>query len=161
MEPPSRGQLGGGFQNAGDDHGDHQVTLGAPGAGEDGFQASAAKSAQRRGHMTMRSRALDGEGVGGRNEGLALQHPAQGVDLGGGPMGKIGEGAFDDAAIDACGLAEEDSGRGVAVGDGFNVHGKMISPQQQIYTKLLLFTWVQNQLHTQRRFRVTSTTQSV
>src|SRR6516225_6164522 len=89
MESSSRGQLGGGFQNAGDDHGDHQVTLGAPGAGEDGFQTSAAKSAQSRGHMTMRSRAPDGEGVGSRNEGLALEHPAQGVDLGGGQSERL------------------------------------------------------------------------
>jgi len=33
MEATRRGQFGGGFQNAGDDHGDGQIALGARGAG--------------------------------------------------------------------------------------------------------------------------------
>jgi hypothetical protein len=41
-------------------------------------------------------------------------------------MGEIGEGAVADLAVAAEGLAEEDGGRGVAVGDGGDVHAYII-----------------------------------
>jgi hypothetical protein len=64
IESARGGQFGGGFQDAGDNHGDDQIALGARGAGEEGFQAEAAQGAERGGHMAVGSGALDLEGVG-------------------------------------------------------------------------------------------------
>ena len=41
-------------------------------------------------------------------------------------MREIGEGAVEDFAVLAEGFAEEDGGRGVAVGDGGDVHAYII-----------------------------------
>jgi hypothetical protein len=57
----------------------------------------------------------------------AFQDGAESIDLGGGPMGEVGKGAVADLAIETKGLAEEDSGRGVAVRDGGDVHAYIIS----------------------------------
>jgi hypothetical protein len=77
--------------------------------------------------MAVGSGALNLESVGGGDEGLAFEDPTEGVELGGGPSRKIGEGALDDPTIESGGVAEEDGGRGVAIGDGFHVHGLRIS----------------------------------
>jgi hypothetical protein len=48
-------------------------------------------------------------------------------------MGDVGEGAGLDVAVFAVGFAEEDGGRGVAVGDGGHVHAYIISHQMHKY----------------------------
>jgi hypothetical protein len=126
-ESASGGQLGGGFENAGDDHGDNQISLGATGARKDRLQAEVTKSADRSGDVTVRSRALNLESVGGGDEGLAFEDTTESVDLDGRPSRKIGEGALDDSAIVAGALAKEDGRRGIAVRDGFHVHGYTLS----------------------------------
>ena len=40
-----------------------------------------------------------------------------------GHLEEVGEGSFSDFAVFAEGFAQEDGGRGVAVGDAFYVHG--------------------------------------
>jgi hypothetical protein len=42
-------------------------------------------------------------------------------------MGDIGEGAVVDLAVESERLAEEDGGRGVAIGDGGHIHAYIIS----------------------------------
>jgi hypothetical protein len=126
MKAAGGSEFGGGFEDAGDDHGDDQVALGATGTREDGLQKEAAEGAESGGDVAVRSGALNVESVGGGDERFAFEDTAEGVDLGGGPRGEIGEGAFDDLGAVAEALAEEDGGRGVAVGDGFDVHGYII-----------------------------------
>jgi hypothetical protein len=127
METARGSELGGGFENAGDDHGDDQIALGATGAREDGLQNKAAKGAESGSDVAVRSSTLNVESIGERDEGFAFEYPAEGLDLRGGPSGEIGEGAFDDFAAAAEAVAEEDGGRRVAVGDGLYVHGYKIT----------------------------------
>jgi len=104
-----------------------RIAFGATGAREDGFEKEAAEGAESGGDVAVRSSTLNVESVGGGNERFAFEDTAKGVDLGGGPSGEVGEGAFDDLGALAEALAEEDGGRGVAVGDGFDIHGYSIS----------------------------------
>src|SRR5690242_11588255 len=62
----------------------------------------------------LRKRSAEGSG--------ALQDGAERLDLSRGPMGDIGEGTVVDLAMETEGLAEEDGGRGAAVGDGRHIH---------------------------------------
>jgi hypothetical protein len=94
--------------------------------------------------MAMGSGTLNLESVGSRDEGLALEDAAEGEDLGGGPIREVGESALDDLAVKAGALAEEDGGRGVAVGDGFHVHGYKIAYKINKSKTQPVLTWVQN-----------------
>jgi len=123
MEAASGCEFGGGLKDTGDDHGGHQIALGARGAGKDGFETEATQSAERGGDMTVGGGALNLESVRGGDEGIAFEDPAESIDLSGRPSGEVGESAFDDLAEEAGRLAEKDGGRGVAVGDRFHVHG--------------------------------------
>jgi hypothetical protein len=81
-------------------------------------QMQAVQGAEDRGHVAMRTGADDIAGLRKRraDSGGALQDGAEGLELSGGPMGEVGEGAVADLAAETAGLAEEDGGRGVAVG---------------------------------------------
>jgi hypothetical protein len=94
--------------------------------------------------MAMGSGTLNLESVGSRDEGLALEDAAEGEDLGGGPIREVGESALDDLAVAAGALAEEDGGRGVAVGDGFHVHGYTIAYTINTFKMQPVITWVHN-----------------
>src|SRR5229473_1501217 len=126
MKAAGGSEFGGRLEDAGDDHGDDQIALGARGAREDGFQKEAAEGAESGGNVAVRSRTENMESVGGGDERFALEDTAEGVDLSGGPRGEVGEGTFDDLGPLAEALTEENGGRGVAVGDGLNVHGYSI-----------------------------------
>jgi hypothetical protein len=54
---------------------------------------------------------------------LPAQGPAESLDACRVPIREIGEGAFANALAFANTFAKEDSGWGVAVGDGVDVHG--------------------------------------
>src|SRR5437667_59085 len=58
----------------------------------------------------------------GTEGGGALQDGAKRIDFDRRPVGEIGDGAVVDLAVFAEALAEEDSGRGVAVGDDSDIH---------------------------------------
>ncbi len=58
---------------------------------------------------------------------LSAQGAPEGFEAGRGPLGKIGEGTILDLAVVAEGFAEKEGGRGVAVGDGGNIHDFCIS----------------------------------
>ena len=57
--------------------------------------------------MTMRQRASRREDVRGANERLVSQAATESLDLLSGPVGNVGQGALDDAAALAEGLAQE------------------------------------------------------
>ena len=59
----------------------------------------------------------------GRQCGAALEQRAQAFDERGRPVTEVEQGALLDLAVDAIALAQEDSGRGIAVGNGLDVHG--------------------------------------
>jgi hypothetical protein len=71
--------------------------------------------------------ALDGEEFAGGDEGFIVQEATESLHFLGRPGGEVGEGAFADFGAFADGLAEEDGGRGVAVGDGLDVHGTIMT----------------------------------
>ena len=52
-------------------------------------------------------------------------------------MGEIGEGAFLDLAVLAIGLAEQGSGRRIAVGDCFDIHGYIIISVVSLYSLII------------------------
>ena len=62
------------------------------------------------------------EGVAGGDQLLALEGAAQHLDGIVGELGQIGQGAGFDLAVLAVAFAQQDSGRGVAVGDAGYVH---------------------------------------
>jgi hypothetical protein len=66
---------------------------------------------------------LGGEELLGRDQGFVAQQSPQGFDLLRRPMGKIGQGPLDGLLAFAPTLAQEDGGRGVAIGDSFDIHG--------------------------------------
>jgi hypothetical protein len=84
----------------------------------------AAESAEDGRDMTVGERADNLQGLVAGDQVLAFEDEAESIDLGRGPVGKISEGLLADFRAFADGLAEEDSGRGVAIGDGFDVHGQ-------------------------------------
>jgi hypothetical protein len=100
------------------------------------------KSAERSGDVTVRSRALNLESVGGGDEGLAFEDTTESVDLDGRPSRKVGEGALDDSPIVAGALAKEDGRRGIAVWNGFHVHGYTVSHNSGLFKYILHHTWV-------------------
>src|ERR1035437_8278193 len=51
---------------------------------------------------------------------------AEGINLLFGPVGEVGQGALEGLRAFAPTLAEEDGGRGAAIGDGLDVHGSII-----------------------------------
>ena len=57
----------------------------------------------------------------GRDQGFVAQQAAEGLDFFLGPIGEVGQGALAGFVAFPPALAEEDGGRGVAVGDGFDI----------------------------------------
>jgi len=74
--------------------------------------------------MAVRQGADDGEGVAfGGYDGAAPEHATQPLDVGGGPVGEIAQGAFTNLAALAIALAQQDGGGRVPVGHRFDIHG--------------------------------------
>ena len=61
--------------------------------------------------MAVRQGADDGEGVAfGGYDGAAPEHATQPLDVGGGPVGEVAQGAFTNLAALAIALAQQDGG---------------------------------------------------
>ena len=75
-----------------------------------------------------------GEQIVGGDQGFVAQQAAEGLDFLRRPGGKVGQGALTGFVALAPALAEEDGGRGVAVGDDGDIHANVIS-QQPAYVK--------------------------
>ena len=134
VKAASGGELGGGLEDAGDDHGSDEVAQSAGDRVQEGIELEMAQAAQDGGDMAVREGAGDEEGIGqGRAEGgqRARQSQAEGFNLMRGEMGEVGESARLDLAAKAEGLAQQDGGRGRAVRDGGQIHAYILSHKLQ------------------------------
>ena len=137
VKAASGSQLGGRIDDAGNDHGNDEIALTAGSRVEDGIQFQFVQATQDRGDMAVRKGAGDVKGLRQRRRGSGQrtgQGQAEGFDLMRGEMSDVGNGATFDFAALAIGFAEENSGRGVAVGYGGDVHAYIMWPIQQ-YSK--------------------------
>jgi hypothetical protein len=129
VEAASGREFGSRIENAGDDHGDDEIAIAAGNRIEDGVQTEFAERSENGSDVAVRKGAGDAEGVrqGGNRSGEgAGQSGAESFDLTRGEMGEVGEGAGLDLAVLAVGDAEEEGGRGVAIGHGGDVHAYSI-----------------------------------
>jgi hypothetical protein len=127
MEAAGGGQFGAGVEDTGDDQGDGQIAAAVGGAVEKLFQPQTAQRGEDGGDMAVGQGAGELECLVGSDERFALEDETEAIDLSGGPVRKVGEGALADAAGLAEALAQEDGGGGVTVGNGLHVHGNKIS----------------------------------
>ena len=119
VKPASGSQFGCRIYDAGNDHGDHEIALPAGSRVEDGIQLQVAQATEDRGDMAMRKGSGNVEGIRQRRRGggqRSGQGGAESLKLLRGEMRDVGEGAGLDFAVLAIGFAEEDGGRGVAIG---------------------------------------------
>jgi hypothetical protein len=129
VKPASGSEFGSGFDDAGHDHSENKIALAAWRGIEDGIQVQVAQATKDSGDMAVREGPGDEEGVrqgsGGDRKG-ASQGPAESVHLMRGEMSDVGDRASLDFAVEAIGFAEEDGGRGVAIGHGGDIHAYII-----------------------------------
>ena len=109
------------------DHRHHQVALAATLGGDHGIQTELADRAQDGFDVAVRKSSLGAEEIVRRNQRLIAKQPAQGFNLSAGPVGEVGQGAFAGFLAFAPAFAQQDGGRGIAIGDGFDVHGSYYS----------------------------------
>jgi hypothetical protein len=124
MKSARGGELGCWLQDASRDQGQDEIAIAVGMLIEKAVEMQLAQGTEDGGDVAMRAGADDVEGLRqrGTEGGIALQDGAERIDFGWGPVGEIGDGAVVDLAILAEALTQEDSGRGVAVGDDGDVH---------------------------------------
>ena len=123
-QSPCGGELRAGGEDSGDDKRDDARAFGRGGRRDETVEAQLAQAPEHRGDMAVGSGADDVEGGGEVGDGgAAFEEDSEPGDEMGGPFGEVGEGTFAHLAGVAIGLAKQDGGRGVAVGDGLDVHG--------------------------------------
>src|SRR3954463_6090008 len=133
------GEFGCGVEDAADDEGEHQITAAMAVGTEQTVEANSAGGAEGGDDVAVRQAAGHGEGVAlGRNDGAAPEHAAQALDGGRGPVGQIAQGALPDLATLAVTLAQQDGGRRIPVGNGFDIHGRLWAyPAEEYKPKIL------------------------
>ena len=122
---PGRRELRPGRGDAGHDHGDREVALPGRARGDGPVEAELAERAERGRDGAVGQRGRDLERVLERPCGGAPEAGADLLDEFGRQPGEVGEGALADlleVLVPPC-LAEQHGGRGVSVGDGFDIHG--------------------------------------
>jgi hypothetical protein len=123
-QPPRGGELGGRIKDPADEQRQHQVAAAVALGAEQRVETDPARGAEHGCGMAMRQRALDADGVlAWGDDGAALEHGAQALDVGGIPMGEVEQGALVDLAVLAPAFAQQDGGGRGAIGDGLDVHG--------------------------------------
>jgi len=140
VKAASGGELRGGVEDAGGDHGDDEIAMAAGNRIEDGIELEIAQAPEDGRGVAVRKGAGDEERIGqGRAAGRerASQGQAESMDLMNGQMREIGEGAALDLAVFAVGSAEEDGGRGHAVGHRGHIHAYIISHEMLNNNKII------------------------
>jgi hypothetical protein len=94
--------------------------------GEEGIQAEFVHRHKDGFDVTVRESLVGAEQILRGDQGFVLQETAESFDFLFGPMGEVGQGALMGNRAFAPAFAEEDSGRGVAIGDCVDVHGSII-----------------------------------
>ena len=122
--PACGGELRAWGEDARDNEGNGAFAFGRGGGGEGAVEAQLAQRSEHCGDVAVGARAGDIEGGGEVGDGgAAFEQDSQSFDHDGRPLRQVGEGTFTDVAGLAIGFAQQDGGRGVSVGDGFDVHG--------------------------------------
>ena len=117
-EGPGAGQLGPGLDRPGDDGGQGQVAHAPWAAVQDAAHAQLPADAENGGGVAVRPGPPDGDGVlETRENDAALEHGVDGVDEEPGQPGEVGDGAPSDSLSLPPGFADQDGGRGGAVGN--------------------------------------------
>ena len=127
-EASGGGELGAGVEHAGDDQGHDAVAFGGALGGDEPLEGERSQRAEHGGDMAVGAGTHDVEGVVACDERFVLEQPAQHFDFLPRPLGEVVEGAFFDFPALAPAFAQEDGGRGVTVGDGFDEHGNYSRP---------------------------------
>ena len=123
MPEPGGGELGGGPQQALNDHGQQQVAL-ARGLGVDqSGELQAADGFEDHLDMAMRKGAFDDEEFIRMDERDVLEDETESFDLVRGHLERLAMVRLRTRLPFAPAFAQEDGGAGVTVGDGVDVHG--------------------------------------
>src|SRR5208283_4356327 len=77
-----------------------------------------------------------------RQHDPALEHAAQALDVLGRPMAEVEKRSFPYPPAIPIALAQQDRGWGAAVGDGLDVHGRMIAKTARRNNKNIRITWL-------------------
>ena len=134
VEHAGGGELGGGREQAHHDHRHNEIATAIARRPENAVKADLTQGAKRGGDMTMREGAVHDDRLFADRARLpAFEKGAKPFDEFGRPVGEIEQCAFFDLTVLAIGFAQEDGGRRVPVGDGFDIHGRMIAPHQRSY----------------------------
>ena len=116
-------QLGAWIQDPAHDHRHAQLALTAALGGDQRVELELLQGAENGGDVAMGLGADDLEGVFEDGDVCgAAQDGAERLELGRRPVGEVAEGAVLDLAVFAVAFAQEDGGRGGAVGDGGDIH---------------------------------------
>src|ERR1700736_2305369 len=123
------------------DHGYDEIPLPATLGGDERIEAEFSQGAQDGFHVTVGQSLLGAKEILRRDQRFIAQQAAQGFYFFLGPVGEVGQGALVGFVALAPALAEEDGGRGIAVGDGFDVHGTTIHKYLRKSSTILHVTW--------------------
>lgn len=110
LPPGGGGELGVGFDDAGDDHGQDEVAFGGGRGVEQGLQSEAAAHGADGGDVAMQARLDDFGGLIGGDELIAAQGVAEQGDDFRGKGAEVAESLLLDLAVLAVGAAEEVAG---------------------------------------------------
>ena len=122
-ERPRGGEFCCRLEDASDQHGEHEIAVAIAVGAQDAVEPDLAGGTECGSDMAVRQATDDGEGVAlGGDDGATLEHAAQPFDVGGGPVRQVAQGALTHLAALAIALAQQDGGRRVPIGDGFDIH---------------------------------------
>src|ERR1700693_6574050 len=123
------------------DHGYDEIPLPATLGGNERIEAEFSQGAQDGFDMTVGKSLLGAKEILRRDQRFIPQQAAQGLNFIFGPVGEVGQGALVGFVALAPAFAEEDGGRGSAVGDGFDVHGNTIHKYVRMSRTIIHVTW--------------------
>ena len=105
-----------------DDHGEHQIALATPPAGDQFGKLEMVDHIEHDLNVTVRYRAEDAQAVVRRDKPLSFEHATDQSNLLEWQMGDVGERAILDPSVLAIAFAEQIGRRRVAIGNPCHVH---------------------------------------